>query len=706
MNNKMICCICGVEITEKNKSGEHIIHNAIGGLLVDYGIYCKKCNGSFGTDQDKNFVQIFAPIVDNFNIKKDRDGNGSSYTGVLFDENGKKYKALYKDKKIVKVTDLSGKYVGSKPKKGMRHLYFDFSMDSDAFKVGVGKIAFNYAIHSGIKINELECLFDSTSHKFIRCICIPFIPLTTFDELMEKENDIGLYHALRVFNCKNQLFAYIELFSTFQIYVLLSQKWNPNIDIDKSYAQYIEKKENDDKYEEFIPRDIKDAQSILNQYKLNEKEIIDNLKKYHNYDSLNRSEQIKLLYNTIGKQAYNLWRKQSYKRPYEEIVDSIYSGIDFVNEVPRSYLQPTEEGKRFWDDFQYYTDYDKNKVDLWHYKKYLPNGTTYPVVLSNKVSYIKKSNYGIFKFKMLENRLKKDVLRDSQNKSDDKIVQDDKSDHRIILVGIVTYNPDIIRIKESIEAILTQTDEIYIFDNGSKNINQLEQILNIYDKHIILCKSKTNKGIAAALSKIMSFASEKEYKWVLTLDQDSVLQPGIISVYSKMIKKLSYAGMFTCLIKDRNFSDNENELQTKKIKEVPYCITSGALTSVKAYNETSGYDNSFFIDGVDFDICYSLREKGYKIYRVNHLGLIHEVGHGENRQLFGKSIVIYNESPNRVYFMARNKIKLFKKHKEYGLYTLVTKEMGLLFRICFYEKDKLIRIKEFWKGIFDGIRTC
>ena len=39
----MKCCICGMEIDQENRSEEHIIHNAIGGILKSDSIYCKKC---------------------------------------------------------------------------------------------------------------------------------------------------------------------------------------------------------------------------------------------------------------------------------------------------------------------------------------------------------------------------------------------------------------------------------------------------------------------------------------------------------------------------------------------------------------------------------------------------------------------------------------------------------------------------------------
>ena len=43
------CVICDCILDESNKSSEHIIHNAIGGILEDEGIYCKACNSQLGS---------------------------------------------------------------------------------------------------------------------------------------------------------------------------------------------------------------------------------------------------------------------------------------------------------------------------------------------------------------------------------------------------------------------------------------------------------------------------------------------------------------------------------------------------------------------------------------------------------------------------------------------------------------------------------
>lgn len=274
-----------------------------------------------------------------------------------------------------------------------------------------------------------------------------------------------------------------------------------------------------------------------------------------------------------------------------------------------------------------------------------------------------------------------------------------------ILAGIVTYNPDIIRLRENISALLKQIKYVYIVDNGSENIKEIIDLITDNQNNIIGFKRfENNCGIAAALKEIMNFASFNKYKWVLSLDQDSIVEPGLIIEYIKAanMDENSNVGMFTCLIKDRNFIDKKYEEQATEYVNVPYCITSAAFTNVQKYNETLGYDESFFIDAVDFDICYSLREKGFLIKRINYVGLFHEVGHGENRFFLGKQIVVYHQNPFRIYFYARNIRKMHKKHKElYPAVLMVKTELALFLKILLYEDLKLKKMKAFFYGIIN-----
>ena len=265
-----------------------------------------------------------------------------------------------------------------------------------------------------------------------------------------------------------------------------------------------------------------------------------------------------------------------------------------------------------------------------------------------------------------------------------------------ILVGIITYEPNIIRFAENIREIAKQIDDIVVVDNNSSNI---EEIKKIYNKII---KNASNVGVAKALIQIMEYANEHGYDWVLTLDQDSVVMHDLIEKYKSYIENYvdKSVAILTCLIKDRNFSDIQNEEQATDFIEVPYCITSGMLCNVQKYFKTSGYDETFFIDCVDFDLCYTFREFGYKIVRLNFIGLLHEVGCGKNIRILGKDFIVYNESPYRIFYITRNYIKLYKKHrKSISLLELTKKELFMFIRIIFFESNKLERLYYFFKGI-------
>ena len=82
---------------------------------------------------------------------------------------------------------------------------------------------------------------------------------------------------------------------------------------------------------------------------------------------------------------------------------------------------------------------------------------------------------------------------------------------QMILAGIVTYNPDIDRLRECIDAVLPQVDKVLVFDNASTNIEQVLQIVGDYQEGVILHMNGVNAGVAAALSEIMEYALDNGY---------------------------------------------------------------------------------------------------------------------------------------------------------------------------------------------------
>lgn len=285
-----------------------------------------------------------------------------------------------------------------------------------------------------------------------------------------------------------------------------------------------------------------------------------------------------------------------------------------------------------------------------------------------------------------------------------------------IYAGIISYNPDIDRLKDNISSVLKQVQGLIVVDNASDNIDEIKRLLSEIDKEsrIELIVNNKNMGIGYALNQIMKNAHDKKtISWVLTLDQDTVVYDDIIKMYQLFLNsdnKNDDIVSLTCLRHDRNFVEknangNAKSPITEDFTEVKSCITSGNLISVDAWKKIKGFNNSLFIDMVDDEFCYRLREHNYKIIRINKYGYMHELGDSVKKVRFlmnDKNVFIY--SAKRKYYVARNCIYMMRRYKlgiinEYSRY-LIKRILATLL----YEKNKIHEISAYIKGIKAGFK--
>lgn len=268
--------------------------------------------------------------------------------------------------------------------------------------------------------------------------------------------------------------------------------------------------------------------------------------------------------------------------------------------------------------------------------------------------------------------------------------------------GIVLYNPDNNRLKANLDAVCPQVDKVVCIDNGSEDLRETEVLLGQYSK-VALIRNNANLGIAAALNQIFRYSIDEGCDWVLTLDQDSVCEEGLVEEYCRYTDDRSI-GMMTCIIVDRNMDTDEfGDRNQRELTDVEQCITSGAFCSADAYRQTPGFDDKLFIDWVDYDYSAALRSAGYRICRVPFIGLIHELGRGDVRRLLGENRVVLNESPFRVYHRFRNKLLVCSRYPEqYGKKRAVKSTVKDLLIILLFEKDKRSKIKAAARGIIDA----
>lgn len=269
-----------------------------------------------------------------------------------------------------------------------------------------------------------------------------------------------------------------------------------------------------------------------------------------------------------------------------------------------------------------------------------------------------------------------------------------------VIAGIVTYNPDIPRLAKNLDAIINQVYKIVIVDNNSDNFDEIKKLVS---KKIEIIDNSENYGIAKALNQIMKYAQVNNIEWVLTLDQDSICPQNMVRELAKNIS--DNIGIVCPTIYDSNKKNVTNESKRKENHFVNKCITSGSLTSVKAWDKIGKFDERMFIDGVDFEFCYRLKDYGYYIYKDDNVKLNHEIGHISVRRFLFWKVIVKNHSPFRKYYIAKNIIYFAKKRKNLKLkIKSVFQEIKLIGIALLYEDNKVKKIRRIIAGIRDGIK--
>ncbi len=289
------------------------------------------------------------------------------------------------------------------------------------------------------------------------------------------------------------------------------------------------------------------------------------------------------------------------------------------------------------------------------------------------------------------------------------------------LAAVVTFNPDLDRLRQNLTAIAGQVEAVLVFDNGSGNAEAVE-LLGREFANLIVHRSPDNVGIAEALNQVAAQARDHGFCWLLTLDQDSVAAEGMVRELLDVAD--ASTAMVTPYIVDRN-KMTVPEYHRLCLPRVEYytqaarrgAITSGCLTSLRVLFEVGCFDAGFFIDYVDYDLNQRVLLAGHRIARANHTFLLHEVGRAERtwlrvprKGLDGRwrleRFYSFGHSAFRCYFKARNRVLFTRK---YGRRIGVTHE-GIwqipqqIALTLLFETDRRPKLAAFVRGIRDGVR--
>ena len=261
---------------------------------------------------------------------------------------------------------------------------------------------------------------------------------------------------------------------------------------------------------------------------------------------------------------------------------------------------------------------------------------------------------------------------------------------------VVLYNPTDLDIT-NISSYIDDIDILYVMDNSdSSNKKRLPKNNKI--KYIF---NGENLGIAKPLNVAADLARRDGYKWLLTMDQDTKFNVGVINQIKKKILEVDCCniGIVTPWHKTKLKVEKTN-------KDVDYpldVMTSGNFVNLDIHKKLCGFKEWLFIDGVDIEYCLNLRKNNYKVMRLNELEIEHNLGDIFYKKFFNKDLLVTNHSAIRRYYQCRNYLYIRDMYidVEPTFCKILVKFKTIILAIILYEDNKIDKLKNFYNGYND-----
>jgi rhamnosyltransferase len=243
---------------------------------------------------------------------------------------------------------------------------------------------------------------------------------------------------------------------------------------------------------------------------------------------------------------------------------------------------------------------------------------------------------------------------------------------------IVVYKKNIKFLIRKIKNIYKDVDNFYVINNS---VNDLS---NLKNKKFTVINLNVNLGIAAAQNLAIFESYKNKNKYILFSDQDTKFPKNfikkILNFYSFANRK--YGNLFAVApnLYDRNkktlsgfvqrkfffrkdiFQDFSSETEDDKISEA---MSSGMFVDTKKLQKIGYLNENYFLDWVDFDLCWRALKKGYNIVGSRSIIASHYLGK-TSVKIFNKSFHIH--AAFRSYYIIRNGISLALYSKDINFF--------------------------------------
>ncbi len=293
----------------------------------------------------------------------------------------------------------------------------------------------------------------------------------------------------------------------------------------------------------------------------------------------------------------------------------------------------------------------------------------------------------------------------------------------IIILNWNTAN-DTIECIESLKNVRYPNLDIVIVENGSKD-DSYDHLLK-YDINLSIIRLNDNRGYAGGNNVGIKYAVKNNYKYILVLNNDTIVQPDFLVPLIDTVENNSQIGLVTgkvlhyenpnriygaCGKFSRIFcsgiNGNSNELigpnNTYRYGFSKVTFISGTMMLIpsKIINEFGMFDEKYFLYFEDLEFSRRISNK-YLLAYVPSSVIHHKSGGGTKWT---------NYTLTYLYYHTRNRIWVFKdEHILYRTYVIifslliaVTKTFVIILGRNSLKQFPTKHVKAIWNGIKDGI---
>lgn len=252
---------------------------------------------------------------------------------------------------------------------------------------------------------------------------------------------------------------------------------------------------------------------------------------------------------------------------------------------------------------------------------------------------------------------------------------------------VVTYKPQVRDLVKNISHYIDAVQQVIIVDNGNCKFD------NVFfsQKKIHIIRTLSNLGIAKAQNLGIAFSRKTSQDGLcIFFDQDSYIT-------FKDLNKL-VTDYYDCNWNNIGIFAPGEKAQSQKVIGVSEVISSGSLIPLNIFKKIGMFREELFIDFVDYEFCWRLKNNGYIVCVDSNVQLIHQTGKNETK--VGKVV----SAPFRNYYVFRNIIYLAQL--EYGSMPFRIRWLYRMFKRTIFELifcgQKGKRSFYILKGIKDG----